>query len=55
MKRKVISISIDANLIEGLDEVSRRCNMSKSRFIENLLIKVLDVPEVKGDNDNEES
>lgn len=53
MKRRVISISIDADLIAGLDEASRMCNMSKSRFIENLLIKALDAVEVKGDNDNE--
>lgn len=53
MKRKVITISIDADLVDGLDEESRMCNMSRSRFIENLLIKVLDVPKVKGDLENE--
>ena len=53
MKRRVISISIEADLLVALDDASRMCNMSKSRFIENLLIKALDVVEVKGDNDNE--
>ena len=53
MKRRVISISIDENLVDSLDEASRMCNMSKSRFIENLLIRALNAPEVKGDNDNE--
>lgn len=52
MKRRIISISIAEDLLTELDEASRVRNMSKSRFIENILIKVLD--EQKGAY-NEES
>ena len=53
MKRRIISISIAGDLLEELDEASRVCNMSKSRFIENLLIKALDIKDEQEDTDGE--
>ena len=42
MKRKVITISIAEDVIRVLDFALRAHNMSRSRYIENLLIDSLD-------------
>lgn len=41
MKRKIISISIAEGMISELDKISKLQNVSRSRYIENLLFNSL--------------
>lgn len=41
MKRKIISISIAEGMIPELDKISKLQNVSRSRYIENLLFHSL--------------
>lgn len=50
MKRKVIAFSIAEDMIKALDLASRASNMSRSRYIENLLIEALDIEHREDDN-----
>ena len=62
MKRKIISISIAEDMISELDKISKLQNVSRSRYIENLLYQDLVYDALQRENyhyeeneDNEES
>lgn len=62
MKRKIISISIAEDMISELDKISKLQNVSRSRYIENLLYQDFVYDALQRENyhyeeneDNEES
>lgn len=54
MRRKLFSISIPAELCDALDEIAEQLNISRSRLVENIILKYMETDEGGNDHGKEE-